>query len=289
VSNLAVRLDNRARLVSAVLAASQWPEREQAQERHAVDPYAKLTRQYLAEFTSHPAAQLVNQGLDKGIPVEEFFTAALRCQWPTFEPAEPLPPALADGDWPAQLDHFYTDTAIAAFFWADHQALWDEVTNDLTRIFQSTPLPAFLGDLRGRPLEKEIVVVPNPLFPALRSIISETAAANYLILPLPKAYGESPPWPYREGVDWVLAESCLQLTSLLLADQLAQAGPDKAALLKQAAVVLFLEKAINEAEARAYLVRSKKQYQLPQLPTAVENLRAHLANPQGKGIIDFEV
>jgi hypothetical protein len=288
VSNLVVRPDNRARLVAAVLAASQWPEREQAQERHAVHPHAKQTRQFLAEFTDHPAAQLVNQGLNKGIPVADFFTAALRCHWPTFEPAEPLPPAFAAGDWPAQLDHFYTDTAIAAFFWADHQPIWDEATNDLTRIFQNAPLPAFLGDLRGRPLEKEIVVVPNLTFPALRSVVADTAAAAYLILPLPKAYGESPPWPYREGVDWVLAESCLQLTTLFLSDQLAPAAPDKATLLKQAAVVLFLEKATNEAEARAYLVRSKKQYHLPHLPTAVEHLRAHLANPQGKGIIDFE-
>lgn len=279
MSKVDVSLDNRVRLVAAVLAAGQWPEREQAQERHAVHPQAKLTRQYLAEFSDHPAVQIADQAIANGVNVEELFTAAVRSQWPTFEAAEPLPAAFADGQWPAQLDHFYTDTAIAAFFWSEQQAVWDEAMADLTRIFQNSPLPAFLGSLSGQPLEKNITVVPNLIFPALRSVVSETAGATYLILPPPKAYGESPPWPYREGVDWVLAESCLQLSGRLLAEELAEAGADKAALLKQAAVVLFLEKAMNEAEARAYLVRSKKQYQLPELPAAVEGLRGYLARP----------
>ncbi|MCI0397787.1 MAG: hypothetical protein L0322_23020, partial [Chloroflexi bacterium] len=212
--------------------------------------------------------------------------AALRCTWATFEPLEELPPVYANGqwpgDWPRELDDFYTDSAVAAFFWADHENVWQEAAGELRRIFRNNALASFLGRLRGEPLSHNVVVVPNLVYPALETLVAATQDNLYLILPPPRAVGESPPWPYREDAGWVLAESCRKLSDFLLADTLVHLDAGRVALLRHAAVTLFLETAGGEEEALAYLVRSKKQHQLPQLPATVETLRHYLHQPGGK-------
>lgn len=267
---LIVALDDRARLAAAVLAASQWPTQEQAQLRHAVHPHAKQTRQQVQAQADHPAVRGANAALIAGRPPDVLFTAALRCSWPDFAPQEPLPTTL--DDWAAALPSFAAETAVIPF-WAAHAAAWQEALTDLTAIFAASRLPAFLGRLAGRPLPLPIVVQPNLVFPALHSVLAETAVALHLLLPPPKAVGESPPWPYREGPDGVLAESCRRLLHHALAAALAARPPAAQQLIEHAAITLFLEQTLDEAEALAYMVRSKKQFKLPRLPLAVEEMR----------------
>jgi hypothetical protein len=268
---VSVSIDNRVRLAAAVLAASRWPEYEQAQEPHAVHPQARMTRQYVSDFAGHPAAETVNGLLDGGaFNLGDFFTAVLRSDWPLLEPCETLPESYANGNFLHQLADFYTDSAVAAFFWSDHTAVWEEAAQDLSKIFEGSKLPAFLGRLLGRELARQIVVVPNLSYPTLEAIAVETAESLYLILPPPRAYGESPPWPYREDPGWVVAQSCYALTEVLLADSL-----DQRELMRHAAVTLCLEEVVNPQEAMAYLVRARKQYHLPDLPAAVEKMRSN--------------
>ena len=279
MSELVVTLDNRVRLVGAVLAGSHWPQMEQAQTVHAVHPQAKRTRQFVAAHARHPAIQLANAALDARVPVADLFAAALNAAWPTFTPTGPLPATFAAAEWTEALADFYVDTAIAAFFWADHAAPWEEALRDLCAIHHDSPLPAFLARLVGHPLDAGIHLTPNLAYPALQAILTPTPAALTFILPPPKAVGESAPWPYREGADWVLAETCYHLCAHFLQPALADLASAEQAALLHAVVAAFLAQASGPGDSQAYIVSSKRQFNLPQLPQLVAQLQSHLAAP----------
>ena len=263
-----VALDNRARLLAAVLATSDWPALEQAQAPHAVHTQSKLTKLAMtAAFPQpHPATAVVNTALASGVGLGDLFTAAL-CA-----PGEAIPARLPS--------HFAADLAdcgrkagLEAGLWAEQAAVWHEAIADLEAIFANTPLPRFLAKAMGRPLAKPVVIVPTLVYPMLNAVVAETAAALTLIIPPPKAWGESPPWPYRDGHDVVLAETCRELLHHLLADELRPLPPREIELYKHAAATLFLEEALTDGEGLSYLVRTKRQFNLPELPAKVEALR----------------
>lgn len=269
-----VVMDDRARLVSAVLAAGEWPEREQAQLTHAVHPHAKQTRHFLAGFADHPAVTGANQALAAGVSLDDLFSAALRCTWPDFAPLEPLPAAVDDA-WVRSLADFVQATAVVTL-WAEHDTAWQEALADLRAIFADDRLAHFLERLTGRPFPHRLLLMPNLTYPALSPVLAETQTAWSLILPLLKAVGESPPWPYREDPATVLAQACRRLFSHALHNDLASLNEEQQALLQHAAITLFLEEALDEFEAQAYLVRSRKQHNLPRLPLVVEAMRGAL-------------
>jgi hypothetical protein len=278
VSSLSICLDDGARLVMAILAAGDWPAREQQEQSHAVHPQAKITRQHVMAYAGHAAVTGANELLDRGAGVDVFFTAVLRSRWPNLAPEEALPPPLGDGRWLQQAADFYHQTALATTLWPGQRQAWDEALRDLSRIFGNGHLARFLNRLNGRPLSHNLFIVPNLVYPALRPLLIETAKTLVIILPPPKAYGESPPWPYREGVDWVLSRSCRSLAAHVWQKELASLDACQRSLRLHAATTLFLAESLGEAEATAYLIRSKKQYQLPQLPAVVEELRDRLQN-----------
>lgn len=275
-----VHTDNRVRLVGAVLAAGDWPALERKRRgAHAVHPHAKATRHYVADHSEHPAVTAVNDYLAEGGALSPLFATALRCQWPTFAPQEPLPGRGAGDQWTSDLADFYVDTGIAAFFWSEHEDVWEEAVTDLGHIFREHNLARFLKRLSGRELDRDLVVMPNLTYPALETIAAGNAQAYHLILPPPKAVGESPPWAYRDGADWILAKSCANLTRLLLADDLAEMDARRRQLLPHAATVIFLERTMDEAAALFYLVRTRKEADLPDLPEAVDAVRDYLEDP----------
>ena len=277
MSEVKVTVDNRVRLVAAALSASDWVEKEQELAgRHAVHPHAKQTRQYLTDFADHPLITRLNEIIADGRDLTSLFSIAARCSWPMFEVQEPLPEPYADGALAGQLADFYVDTAIAAFFWSEHAAAWQEAERDLRAIFHNHLLAEFIGQLQGRPLEQPLVITPNLLYPARRSLVAMTQTATTLILSLPPAWGESAPWPFRDGVDWTLSEACRTVCEVVLAETMAHLDDNQKALLLHAAATLFLEQAIGEPAALSYLVQTKKAQKLPQLPLIVENLREQL-------------
>lgn len=282
MSKVNVQVVNRLRLVSAVLAGSEWPAYEQEQMgTHAVHPHAKATRHYVSDYADHPAVTTINALLPAGLALSELFSTAVRCDWPMFEPQEPLPGRFSDGVWASQLGDFYVDTALAAFFWADQAAPWAEAENDLRRIFNSDSLYQLLGQLSGTPPAQDLVIMPNLNYPAMQAVVASNRDHIYLLLPPPKAVGESPPWPYRDGVDWVLAESCYQLSGFFLAENLARLAPRQQALLRHAITITYLGQAQDEASALFYTIRCKTEDNLPEINAAVDVVRDYLTNPAG--------
>lgn len=275
-SKVIVQLDNRVRFMAAVLAVSQWPAMEQNEQPHAVHTQSKISRQFMSAFANDPVVETVNRTLGDGGSVSELFTAAVCCEWPSFTVQETLPARFADQKFSQQLAACAKSAAPAEKLWPDHTAVWQEAADELTEIFKDSPLPSFLERLTGETLHKDIVVVPTLTYPMLNSVICETAKQLFVILPPPKAWGESPPWPFRDGVEWALSESCRALLHHLMGDVVS----DQLELLKHAAATLFLEESLTEVESMSYLVRAKRQYQLPQLPVFVEQLRACLEDEE---------
>jgi hypothetical protein len=285
-TRILVTIDERARLVMALLAASGWPEREQAEQAHAVHFHSKQTRQYVRHSSDHQAVILLDQLLDGGLSLAELFTAVLRCRWPELVPTEPLPGPLIDESWLRATAEFYEDSALGSF-WAEHQDPWHEAQKDLTAIFQDSQIIRFLSQLLDQPLSRSIMVVPSVVYPMLNPVMAETNRSVFFILPPAKAWGESPPWPFGEDPGWVIAQSCWHLSAYFMADTLSRLDEKNQALLRHAAVTLCLEQEFDEAEAMAYLVRSRKEHNLPQLSLVTEDLREYLAMPESHSLLDI--
>jgi len=286
-NRVTVTVDDRVRLVMGVMAASGWPDQEQAIQTHAVHQHSKQTRQFVSEFRKHLAVSKINEGLAAGVSPGDFFTAALRCSWPDLKPLEPLPSTFEDGNWIKSLADFYQESAIENF-WLDHSPFWEEARDDLDEIFKDSVLIQFLTQLLDQPMNRSVVVMPSIVYPMLTPIMAETMDILFFILPPAKAWGESPPWPFDEDPGWVIAQTCWHLTAYFMAGTLSKVEKKSGATLRHAAVTLCLEQEFDEAEAMAYLVRCKKEHGLPRLPLVVEELREYLADPGGRSLADLE-
>lgn len=288
MTSLRITVDDRLRLVTAVLAASDWPEIEQKERTHAVHPHAKQTLHATQAYKSYPAVYHLNEALMNGVSLDDLLSAAVRCTWPDFTPTEPLPNILQVDTWIQSLAGFAQKTEIVSQFWPAHQSVWDESANELTAVFQNSPLPAFLAQVMGKSLSQYIVVMPNLVYPALKPVLATSEKALTLLLPPPLAVGESPPWPYEEDPGWVVARICERLLFHLLASRLAPLVPSRQEEIVRAAITLCLEQSFDEFEAKAYLLRSKKAYNLPNLPQMVDKLRELLPKdglPQNLNIL----
>lgn len=274
MSVLNVVIDDRVRLVTAVLAASHWPEIEQAQTTHAVHPHSKQVKQWVRPFATHPAVQRVNDSLATNVGLGSFFTAVLRCGWPNTMDVT-SPPENAQ-DWIKSLADFAVQTKLADF-WATHTKPWEEARAGLDSIFAQSQIMDFIGQLLGKPVPQDVAVMPTITYPMLNPVLAQTKDTVYFILPPAKAWGESPPWPHGEDPGWAIAQTCWHLAHHFLAGTLKEMDETGQAMLLHAAVTLCLEADFDEAEAMAYLVRSKKEHKLPRLPLVVEQLRDYLA------------
>jgi hypothetical protein len=210
------------------------------------------------------------------ITIADLFTVALRCQEGTFDPLFPLPDHFPAAQFAELLGDFYVETAIAAFLWADHTAPWDEAERDLRATFHNSPLPALLAQLAPHSTDKTIHIIPSLTYPMLQPVLTTAGNDIFIVLPPPKAWGESRPWTFREGEEWSLSHVCYQLVQHFLADMLAGWDEAKQETFKHAVVTVLLEQAMEVMDARAYLVRSKKQYGLPEMPAMVDKVNAFL-------------
>jgi hypothetical protein len=276
---------NRIRLAAAVLAAGEWPIYEQQTfGAHAVHPHAKATRQYALDYAEHPAVTRLNDLLPAGIDLSALFSTVVRCAWPTFDPQEDLPDPFTGGEWAAEMGDFYVDTAIAAFFWADHDPLWATAIGDLKRIFAGNSLHTFFQALSGPELSRQIVIMPNLVYPATRTVVASNGTAFYAIVPPPKAVGESPPWPYRDGADWVAAECCFHLLAPVIGSELSGFSTDMEELLRHAATIVYLERHQNEGAALLYRAHCQQELGLPHITVAEEAVRSYLKDPAGESL-----
>ncbi|MCA9916675.1 MAG: hypothetical protein KC445_01930 [Anaerolineales bacterium] len=283
MSTLSIAIDEKMRLVTAVLAASDWPVEEQRQLTHAVHPHAKQVRHLVQPFASHPAVNGANEALLNGVDLADLFSAALRCNWPDFTPQEALPHVLKIKDWVQTLADFATKTAVATEFWPQHTAVWQDAQSALEQIFSQGDLLAALGQL-GDLVDTAVSLMPNLIFPMLSPVVATREGALTLLLPPPKAVGESPPWPFDEDPGWVVATVAEQLVPYLLPGTLVASDPDQQFMAKRLAAAHCLAALVDDFEAQAYLLRAKKEYDLPQLPALFAQLQEEVAGENGRSL-----
>ena len=284
MSTINIKIDNRLRLVTAVLAASDWPANEQSKLTHAVHPQAKLTRQFLRPFATHPATKGVNEALLNGVALEDLFSAAMRCSWPDFTPTSSLPHVLKIDDWVRSLADFASDTAVATQFWPEQAAVWDEAVTALTSIFSGDGLLTSLAQLGNSEQETAVTIMPNLIFPALTPVVATADSAITLLLPPPKAVGESPPWPFDEDPGWVVAAVAEQLAPSILTTEIAQLKEIEQPIAIHLAIAHSLATLLDDFEAQAYLLRAKKEHTLPQLPALFARLQDEVSNENGQSL-----
>jgi len=286
MSTLTITIDERLRLVTAVLATSNWPAEEQAQLTHAVHPQAKQVRHFVQPFASHPAVNGANEALLNGVPLPDLFSAALRSTWPGFTPTADLPHVLKINDWVQALADFARDSSIETLFWGPQTAVWQEAQAALQTIFPDDRLLTVLGQL-GHVADTAVLLMPNLVFPALTPVVATAHDTLALLLPPPKAVGESPPWPFDEDPGWVVATVTEQLAPHLLAADLAQLSTDQQPIATYLAAAHCLAALLDDFEAQAYLLRAKKAHHLPQLPALFAQLQEEVLKGNGRALISL--
>lgn len=287
MSKLTITIDERLRLVTAVLAASNWPESEQNQQPHAVHSQAKQVRHFLQPFSTHPAVSGANEALLNGVTVDDLFTATLRCTWPAFRPTADLPNVPKIEEWVQALADFVRDTSFSTLFWPQHTAVWNDAQAALQSIFNDDAFLETIQQLSPNPIETAVSLMPNLIFPALTPVVATSDDALTLLLPPPKAVGESPPWPYDEDPGWVVATVCQQLLPHLLADEIAQLEETQRPSAIHVGTAYCLVQLLDEFEAQSYLLRAKKERNLPQLPALFVQLQEAAEKGNGLSLIQL--
>lgn len=295
-SSVQVRIDDRIRLLSAVLAATRWPEAEQERKPHGTHAHARGTRKVVAEFTHHPAVHAMQVLLDKGAPLEALYTYVMRLSWPGLETDET--PRWVPPRWHEQLRHFYEVCGLAAW-WAEEADAWSDAVVTAETVLQRVNFHEFLQTFIG-PVAETFVFFPHISYPTDAEIGLRVGAELCCIAPPRIAWGDNPPWPFNEDPAHVIRAALSQYGRLLVLAYLrqypnvvARVAEQKlpvteefvaryptfneqfAALFVVGAVGLFLEEAVSKQEAKAYILMQTKAEGLDILPGMVSVLRRY--------------
>ena len=265
MADIQIILDKKARTATAVLATSNWPAIEQEMKPHAVHPHTKQTRQFVASFAAHPAVTFVNEALAAGQSVAELLTT------------------LIYGAQTELLTQFSEESKIEDVFWSGHEAVWQTAVSECEQIFQNCPLPTMLAQMGGKTVP--IRVMPTLVYPMLKPAVMALEGETAVLLPPPKAWGESPPWPYKEDPIWVVVEAAKAILSDGLQPALIGYPDSEKQKLVQAGVALCLEKMFDEFERQAYVVRIKKEENIKALPQIAAKLQEWLTGARDEPVI----
>lgn len=312
-TDVTVRLDDRIRFMSALLAATNWPEKSQAKQPHGTHLHARATRKYLNDHLEHPAVQYMQQLLDQGAPLEALFTFALCLSWPEMELQIDRLPGWVPPRWiPAMRD--FNKKANLAQWWAREDTPWQKSQDEARRMFDSVTFKPFLERFIGS-VSEDLIFIPNISYPSDQEIGLRLGRELVCIAPPRLAWGDSPPWPFDEDPAHVYRAALSQYGRLLLlaylrahADKLAEAAKTPlpvgdqfsalypsweeqfALLFVSAAVAIYLEDHISPAEAKAYVLLARKAQGMTILPGTISVLRRYLNEREAgryNSLLDF--
>ncbi len=303
-----VRVDNRVRLLSAVLAATNYPDKSQERKKHGTHLHARGTRKVVAEFGHHPAVQAMQILLDQNLPLASMYSYVLRLTWPGL--ATDDMPRWVPPHWNEQLKHFY-EVAELSEWWATENDHWKLTLRHLTEAFDKVDLYAFLEPFVG-PIVESLVFIPNIGYPSDQNIGLRVGGELVAIMPPPMAWGDSPPWPYKddealayrtalseyggilmdaymrqhEDIIKVLAEKPLPVNEKYVV--LHPTWQDQfLGLFKAALIHLFLEDAVSSLEAKSFMQYMQKVENVAVLPGIVSIFRRYLDEYKAGHYTDF--
>jgi hypothetical protein len=307
-----VRMDDRVRLMSAVLAATNYPEKSQERKKHGTHPHARATRKLVGEFSHHPATHAMQVLLDQGISLSTMYGYAMRLSWPGLEGDEM--PRWVPPRWNEHLKHFYEVTGVGKLWADENETAWQPPLRHLREAFSKVDLHAFLEPFVGA-IPESLVFMPNVSYPSDANIGFRVGGELIAIMPPPLAWGDSPPWPYKDdealayrvalteylnilldaymkfNTDAFLAAS---MTSLPIEDAYIQAHPtwndQFQGLVRASVTALFLEQSVSALESKSFMQFMQKMENLTILPGMVSVMRRYIeeynAGRYG-GLVDY--
>jgi hypothetical protein len=296
-TDVTVKVDDRVRLLSALLAVTTFPEQAQQRRPHGTHLHARATSKQLAAWREHPAALALQALLDKGAPLEALFTLILTARFPDliFERA----PAWMPDNWGDKLRDFYAAANLAQW-WKDEDAAWVKARADAAGVLENATfkpiLRLFVGDV-----QENFVFMPNISYPTDHELGLRIGRDLICIAPPRLAWGDSAPWSYNEDPAYIYRVALGQYGRLAYNAYL-RAHPDiaqKAAqkpfklnpefvaqhpkwddqfgtLFIAAMVALLLEEHISKAEADAHVLMERKTNHMIALPAMITVLKRQI-------------
>lgn len=297
-TDVTVKLDDRVRLISAVLALTSFPDTVQAKRPHGTHIHARMTRKNLAEHSQHPAVLDLEMLLAKGAPLEAIYTLALLVRLDEGKLTTKAP-AWLPPDWAAHLVDFYQTSGVIAW-WQNDADSWMRATEEATQMFGAVQFKPFLSKFLGD-FPERLTFIPNISYPTERELALKFGGEYICIVPPRIAWGESPPWPFNEDPAHIYRallastghmmmlnflrehESEISLEGkkpLPLTDQFMSMNPTWAEqftyLFVASAVAMFLEDHYNRKEADAFILMERRVTGLEVLPAAITVYRRYL-------------
>jgi hypothetical protein len=313
--DVTVRLDDRIRLMSAILAATDWPDKAQARQPHGTHAHARATRRYLKDHSGHDAVRSLQNLIDQGAPLEAVYTFALCLNWPDLELQLDALPGWIPPNWLAHLRDFLRVTDLTSW-WADEARPWQKSVEEASKIItgQGVTLKPFLRPFLGE-ITEDLLFLPNISYPTDQEIGIRLGNDLICIAPPRLAWGDSPPWPFDEDPVHIYRAMLTQFgrqllvsylrvhadriaaarsTALPVSDQFRAMHPSWeeqfTALFVAAAVAIYLEDYVSKAEADAYVLMARKTQGMTILPGTISVLRRYLTEQEtGRytSLIDF--
>lgn len=313
-SNVTIKLDDRVRLMSAVLAATDFPDKAQKYKPHGTHAHARATRKYLKPFEEHPAVAVTQELLDKGTPLEALFALIMLMPWP--EMTLPTLPPWAPIGYNNMLRDFYTSANLKTW-WEQEKGVWDKCEREVKNVFRAVQFTNFLQPFFDSVTE-DMVFMPNISYPADHDLGFQIGTQIICISPPPLAWGDSPPWPYDEAsmVTYTI-RAAMYIYGRILLDNYFKSHPEGVAeamktelpvddqfkaqyptwkdqffaLFLSAVVAMYLEAHVDESEYKSYMLMQKKAKGMAMLPGTVSVMRRYLqevgAGKKYENLVEF--
>jgi hypothetical protein len=293
-----VHIDDRARLMSAVLSATDWPRKEQAYQRHRAHVHARKTARRVNEHFDHQAIRTLQTLLDQHTPLEAIYTYAFNLSWPGLTLEAPIP--WAPLHWNEQLGDFYVKTGLEEW-WQEETETWQLAEEQINKIIPQADLYAFFKPFVGE-VSEQLTLMPNISYPSDCEIGVRLEGELFCIVPPRIAWGDNEPWPFDEDPAHIFRGLLTVYGRLLMVSYLRQKAAEVAPLANKplpveksfkvthptwsdqftelfvsGAVAIFLEETINPQEANAYILMENRVHGVTILPSVVSVLKRYLS------------
>lgn len=311
--DVSVRIDDRARVMAALIAASNYPAEVQKIRPHGAHPHAKTTRKSLAALEAEPAVKQIQTLLDGHTPLETLFALALHLTPETYEPARPLP-GWAPADFALNVRDFNKKAHLGAWF-TKERGVWETANRQLDKVFKTVAFKPLLEKFFNT-INEKLVFIPNLLYPSEREIVFAFENELICVAPPPLAWGDNPPWEYDDPSMVYHSFKCaLGGYGRVLLNRLLDSAPDRLAeaaqnelpvndqfrkafpswrdqfteLFTTALVALYLEDYVSEREYRAFVLIEQRMRGMNILPGTVSVMRRFLQERGNKfdTLLDF--
>jgi len=295
---ITVEVDNRVRLMSALLALTTWPEQEQAFKPHGVHAHARRTREALAEFEYHPAVISMQEVLETDHPLSEIFSYSSYLSLPGLR-LQGHAPQWSPTDWHILIRDFAIRSHVNDVWERDHAA-WDSAAEESRRALEPGDPREMLARFFG-PLNVDLIFMPNISYPTADSLGFRDKRRLIAVVPPPIAWGTNPPWPYDDNPADTPRDAFSTYARTLLREML-DAHPEEAeaarkvklpvpnifmsrhpgwfdqfaVLFVSGLTAIYLREVFGEVESKAYIMMVHKAHGFEALPSVIDVLENYL-------------